>query len=704
MQDTDPSTRGQALPHLRAFAELASVSLACFAAGAALGVALGVRARRRDLAWTWSAFAPGAALALTGLLIVTGVERAVGAPIAALAWGVGAGMLGYSADRDLQDRRAGADREIALRAQRRPLDQLRRRRAQRAGRGEQVLADGIPLGRTARGVLACVPRGSAESGAHVLIPGATGAGKTTSLAALVVEYVARSGFGAVVLEAKSDDALLAAALAAAKTRGARLHLVSPTGPCGYDPLARGSVDERSERLVAAQAWGSEDADFYRQAASPFLRLVLRVLDVAGEPPTLASVARHCQPDGLDNYASDLGAPALAEEVATALAAIGADERRAIAGLRARLANLATSDFAREWLDPGRAGIPCVDLRAAIERREVAYLRLDTDRTGNVGRAVAQMALLDLGAAASSMIGRGVGTFVAIDEYGALEAPALERLYTRGRAAGFSVALGTQTLADLRAAGPAVRERVGATVSALICHRIGGQEDAEWIAQAIGTVPTWETTTRTDRIGRPTDEGTRTRGYRFEVNPSELQRLGRGEAVVAQLQQAGSSRSARAKVVPAWERLPTPPSLPTIKDVGLPEPEQGGTMNSMNLTASLTGDPELSQHGETTVCEMRVVELNGGDSPLSITVAAFGRQAENCAKYLKQGRNIAVQGRLRLREWEGSDGPRSAYTIAAFMVEFLPGGARSDSEPADPPAQASGPSGEEGTADIDLVDV
>ena len=108
-----------------------------------------------------------------------------------------------------------------------------------------------------------------------------------------------------------------------------------------------------------------------------------------------------------------------------------------------------------------------DLREAIARREVVYFRFDTDRTGNVGRAIAQMVLLDLGAAASATMGEGVGTFVAIDEFGALEAPALDRLYARGRAAGFSVAVGTQTLADLRAAGPAVRERIGATVSGLI---------------------------------------------------------------------------------------------------------------------------------------------------------------------------------------------------------------------------------------------
>lgn len=197
----------------------------------------------------------------------------------------------------------------------------------------------------------------------------------------------------------------------------------------------------------------------------------------------------------------------------------------------------------------------MDLREAIAGREVVYFRFDTDRTGNVGRAIAQMVLLDLGAAASARMGTGVGTFVAIDEFGALEAPALERLYARGRAAGFSVAVGTQTLADLRAAGPAVRERIGATVSAVVCHRIGGQDDAEWVAQLIGAVPAWQSTVRTNRLGWSTDEGTRTRGYRFEVNPAELQRLGAGEAVVASLDRTSPRRSARVRVVPPWERLP-----------------------------------------------------------------------------------------------------------------------------------------------------
>jgi hypothetical protein len=547
------------LPQPPAFGEaggLVASVFGCFFAGAFLGVGIAAYLRRRELAWTWSLCAPLAPLAILAALIGGALPvTQASALVLATALGLACGATGWSVHQRLEDRRAGGDREAAVARRRGILDALRRLLRERGGSRSRLIGAGVPVGRTSRGELAWVPRGSASSGAHVLIPGATGAGKTTSLAALLVEYVVRSGFGAVILEAKSDAALCAAAREAAAARGAAFHLVSPVGSAAYDPLAQGEVDERSERLVAAQGWGSGDAEFYRQAASPFLRLALRALDAAGERATLARVAELCDPDELENLVMALEEPDLYDEVTATVKSLRVDERRAIAGMRARLGNLASSEFARRWLDPRRPGVRAIDLREAVRRREVVYFRLDTDRTGNVGRAIAQMALLDLGAAASAMMDGGVGTFVGIDEFGALEAPALERLFARGRAAGFSVAVGTQTLADLRAAGPAVRERVGATVSAILCHRVGGQEDAEWIAELIGTVPTWESTTRTDRWGLPGEAGTRTRGHRFEVHPSELQRLGRGEAYLARLDGTGSRRSARVRVVPAWERLP-----------------------------------------------------------------------------------------------------------------------------------------------------
>lgn len=106
------------------------------------------------------------------------------------------------------------------------------------------------------------------------------------------------------------------------------------------------------------------------------------------------------------------------------------------------------------------------------------------------------------------------------------------------------------------------------------------------------------------------------------------------------------------------------------------------MNSVTLIGTLTRDPELRNGGETKVCSMRLAESNGRkDSALFISVAAFGRQAETCQEYLFKGRQVAVTGQLRFREWEAEGGgKRSEHSIAADRVDFLPGGKRR--EPAD----------------------
>ena len=99
------------------------------------------------------------------------------------------------------------------------------------------------------------------------------------------------------------------------------------------------------------------------------------------------------------------------------------------------------------------------------------------------------------------------------------------------------------------------------------------------------------------------------------------------------------------------------------------------MNTVTLIGNLTRDPEMKGNGETKVCRMRLAESASSKegNPLYIDVAAFGRQAETCQRYLHKGRPVAVSGRLRFREWEGEGGvKRSAHSIAADRVQFLSG--------------------------------
>ena len=109
----------------------------------------------------------------------------------------------------------------------------------------------------------------------------------------------------------------------------------------------------------------------------------------------------------------------------------------------------------------------------------------------------------------------------------------------------------------------------------------------------------------------------------------------------------------------------------------------GNINRVIITGNLTKDPDLGSipGGGTSVCTLRVA-VNGRrrnasgeweDQPNYFDVTVWGQQGENCAKYLRKGRPVAVDGRLRWREWTTKEGQkRQAVDIIADSVQFLGG--------------------------------
>lgn len=56
------------------------------------------------------------------------------------------------------------------------------------------------------------------------------------------------------------------------------------------------------------------------------------------------------------------------------------------------------------------------------------------------------------------------------------------------------------------------------------------------------------------------------------------------------------------------------------------------------------------------------------------VTVYGKQAENCERYLDKGRQVYVEGRIQTRDWEDRDGNKRYTTeIVAQTVQFLSGG-------------------------------
>jgi single-strand DNA-binding protein len=121
-----------------------------------------------------------------------------------------------------------------------------------------------------------------------------------------------------------------------------------------------------------------------------------------------------------------------------------------------------------------------------------------------------------------------------------------------------------------------------------------------------------------------------------------------------------------------------------------------SINRVNLTGNLTRDAELKQTaGGTAILKIRLAvndrrkNAQTGqweDAPNYVDVTVFGARAEALSRFLSKGKQIAVDGKLRWREWESQAGEkRSALEVVADDIELL--GGRSDSAGSARPAPA-----------------
>lgn len=110
------------------------------------------------------------------------------------------------------------------------------------------------------------------------------------------------------------------------------------------------------------------------------------------------------------------------------------------------------------------------------------------------------------------------------------------------------------------------------------------------------------------------------------------------------------------------------------------------MNSVVLIGRLTRDPETryTSGSQMAVCSFTIaidrVTRQGEEKKTDFPrITVFGKQAENCERFLKKGRLVGVQGRLQTGSYTNKDGA-TVYTtdVVADRVEFLEWGDRQTS--------------------------
>jgi len=138
-----------------------------------------------------------------------------------------------------------------------------------------------------------------------------------------------------------------------------------------------------------------------------------------------------------------------------------------------------------------------------------------------------------------------------------------------------------------------------------------------------------------------------------------------------------------------------------------------SFNKVILAGNLTRDPELRYTPKGTAVARIGVACNRkwksetGELKEEVTfvdVDAFGKTAETIGQYLKKGRPILIEGRLRYETWEDKQTKQKKSKLGVVMetFQFLDsgGGRGGDASEAPPtrPAAASAPAPDGGEAD------
>lgn len=112
------------------------------------------------------------------------------------------------------------------------------------------------------------------------------------------------------------------------------------------------------------------------------------------------------------------------------------------------------------------------------------------------------------------------------------------------------------------------------------------------------------------------------------------------------------------------------------------------INEVTIAGRLGADPDLKQmQSGDNVCNLRIAtnkvwidkQGNKQKSTEWVSCVAYGKNADNIARYFQKGQEIYVRGRLHTSSWDGQDGQKR-YKTEVVIERFQFVGSNKDAAP------------------------
>lgn len=385
------------------------------------------------------------------------------------------------------------------------------------------------------------PRLPLGAGQHVVMFGATGAGKTTTARRLIAGRTLAQKAALLVLDQKGDPQDVEHMKVLAAAAGVPFILFDSQDPetDRWQPLW-GSPDGVAARAVEPI---KQSEPYYYDVLRRHLDVVAKVLHAAEMwPPSVPLLVDACLPNNYQGIARISGQ--LSDEHAVLKRRVAAhgvyvqsargiqDLCGGVFRLEVALALAGRTVVTPRTTDGGETvGVRLVE---ALKQRAVVMWRTHADTMPDEAAALSVLALADLHDAAEQA---GVQWTLLLDEFGAVVKMAAQRgvaILQRGRSHGGQVIVITQSVADIDAltGQPGLLASLTDNFAGVVAHRQTSPESRDWLAKLMGTRSLWQTTSQTGAHGNThTGRGSARRVREFRISSDTFGALGRGEAVI-----------------------------------------------------------------------------------------------------------------------------------------------------------------------------